>query len=67
MGAARFVQTGDAIVSDAESAKVEEVPAPTLAQEKELLHLETDLASGVAWHPGTFSPSENYGSLGKLT
>ena len=38
---------------EADSAKVEEIPAPTAVQEQDLAHLETDLASGVAWHPGT--------------
>jgi hypothetical protein len=47
------VKTGDTIVIEADSAKVEEIPAPTAVQEQDLPHLETDLASGVAWHPGT--------------
>ena len=47
------MKTGDTIVIEADSAKVEEIPAPTAVQEQDLAHLETDLASGVAWHPGT--------------
>ena len=37
------MKTGDTIVIEADSAKVEEIPAPTAVQEQDLPHLETDL------------------------
>lgn len=41
---------------EANTTNTENPPAPTAEQQQNLADLEADLASGVAWHPGTLCP-----------